>query len=421
MISADLLTNYFATRTGVPAALASATAGRPKTPTAPWAAGSTAPQADALVKSVLAGRRFIDPSAVQLDVKGASDDYRKLFGLFQGLNALNALAERADTKGVGRTEISTLSRRFAAGMKEVDAYVAGLKLEQARLYQGEVLDKARSGVGVKRDKPEYLTGVVHAGAMDAVSPALTGTVQFNIVVAEAGQTTQTVAIDLAGMGAQPRTFGNFINYVNGRLQTAGVDTRVAREKLPAETRTSAGATLPAGVDRWALKVVGQDGETVSFTTPRSSDAVYLAQAAGTAPLDDDDPAQAQQLLKFQSGVAGTGGAAPAAIRPADQGTIDDANWVAGRAFSRTMEPEVAAVRATAAAPDGGVYVLGEVTGTTAGQTLQGTRDVALMRYDTAGKLLFTRTLGAADSASGFALAVGTDGKVAVAIGHSGAL
>ena len=60
-------------------------------------------------------------------------------------------------------------------------------------------------------------------------------------------------------------------------------------------------------------------------------------------------------------------------------------------------------------------MLADVNGTTSdGQAIKGQQDVALLKYDSAGKLLFTQTLGAADSASGYALAVSADGsKVAV--------
>src|SRR5690606_41127337 len=45
----------------------------------------------------------------------------------------------------------------------------------------------------------------------------------------------------------------------------------------------------------------------------------------------------------------------------------------------------------------------------------------LMKYDTAGRLAFTRVLGAASEASGYALSVADDGRVAVAGSVTGAL
>ena len=56
-----------------------------------------------------------------------------------------------------------------------------------------------------------------------------------------------------------------------------------------------------------------------------------------------------------------------------------------RGFTDTL-PTGSTVTATATAPDGSVYVLANVTSTTDGQTLQGTQDAALFKYDSAGQL-----------------------------------
>lgn len=420
-IGNDLLLSAFQSRYG---GAGGAAVGVPrKTPTAPWEQRSTAPQAPELVKAVLAGRRFIDPDAAKLDVKGASEDYRKLFGLFQGLNALNALAERAGAKGVQKLESDRLQRRFAAGMAEVDAFMGTLKLDQLRLVRGEVVDKARTAVGVKRDKPEYVTGVVHTGAMDAESPALTGDVRFSVNAKRSDGSVVQVAIDLADMGAQTRSFGNLINHLNTKMEAAGLSTRFTREKLPTETRTfTAGketVTLAAAPDRWALKIEGVETETLSFGAPAAADAVYLAGEAGKTDAKTG-AVPVRQLAKFQTDVLTEGAPGPATA-PAALQPPGDTHWVEGRAFSRTLGPEVAAVRATATAADGSVYMLADVTAAAGGQAPQGERDVALLKYDAAGALVYTRTLGAAEHAEGYALAVSDDGKVAVAGSITGRL
>ncbi|MBE7217876.1 MAG: hypothetical protein INR64_05335, partial [Caulobacteraceae bacterium] len=97
----------------------------------------------------------------------------------------------------------------------------------------------------------------------------------------------------------------------------------------------------------------------------------------------------------------------------DPGAAPDAS---ARVFDRTLPAGLGTVRATATGPDGSVYLLADVNGPTPdGQALQGAQDVALVKYDSAGQLVFTRTLGAAQSASGYALAVSLDGgEVAIA-------
>jgi hypothetical protein len=72
------------------------------------------------------------------------------------------------------------------------------------------------------------------------------------------------------------------------------------------------------------------------------------------------------------------------------------------------------VRTTVTGPDGSLYMLADVDGTIDGQTIKGAGDVALMKFDSAGKLVYTRTLGASKDASGLALSVGPGGQIAVA-------
>ena len=74
------------------------------------------------------------------------------------------------------------------------------------------------------------------------------------------------------------------------------------------------------------------------------------------------------------------------------------------------------------APDGSVYMLADVTTRRwKARTIQGTQDVALMKYDPAGHLIYTRTLGASDTATGLGLAVSSTGQVAVTGSVTGGL
>jgi hypothetical protein len=97
------------------------------------------------------------------------------------------------------------------------------------------------------------------------------------------------------------------------------------------------------------------------------------------------------------------------------------NWVDGRVYADNLDPDVKTVRATQVAADGSIYMIADVTGQVNGQNIQGSQDVALMKYDSAGKLIYTRTLGASDQATGLGLAVSATGQVAVTGSLTGAL
>lgn len=415
MISFDtstLLSLYTSRSGGAATPLATAR----KVPTAPWSdrGKETAPQASDLVRSVMAGRRFVDPSAARLDVKGASGDYRQLFAVYQGLNAMNALAERAQTAGVSAGELERLQTRFAAGLKEVSAYVDGLKLENLALTRAATGASARSTVGVPKDRTTYVGGVAHVGDPKLPAAAFDGEVRFTMTVARTNKPDAVIAVDLAAMGATPRTVANVVAHLNERLKAAGLDTRFAVQSLPAEPRTIRSGdkvvTVGPGEPRSALKVVGDADETLSFTADARADAVWIAQRAGTAETG------VRQLVKLQTDVLDTPGAPPAAVdRSGELAAVE------GR-LSRTGLPDgVEAVRAAAAGPDGSTYLLADLKGTTSGQTIKGARDVGLIKLDSAGRTVWTRTLGAAETATGFALAVAPDGKIAVAGAVTGGL
>jgi hypothetical protein len=416
---------------GAAAAASPVTAAPSKTaPTPPWKSASAPPASD-LVKAALSGRSLINENATQLDLANASEDYRKLFTVYQGLNSLKALADRMTAKGVSDSEKAQLRRAFASGLNQVGGYVDGLKLDQLRLTRGAAMSKDQAQVGVKRNDTSYATKPLFEGAPDAAVPAFDGDVRFNLAV-KGVNSTRTVSFDLSEMGSTPRSMNNVVAYLNGKLEAAGVVTRFAAHRTPAEPQTvkvgNTTVTLPAKPDQWSLDLRGDVSETLTFSAVDTAEAVYVGQLAGkpaetktttTGGVTTTTTTKAStvnaQLLKFQTDTA------PGAAPPDPVAGPGASNWVPGRSFADTLGPEVKAIRATATGADGSVYVLADVTGTTDGQTIKGARDVALQKYDSAGNLVYTRTLGAQSTATGLGLAVSADGKVAVAGSITGGL
>ena len=378
-----------------------------KQPTPPWDSKAVVPKADALVRAAMGGRRIIDEGSANVDLGSASTDYRKLFALYQGLETLNALTNRASVKGISTSEQALLAKRFASGMTEISSYLTSTKLEDVRLVQGVSTSTSKSSAAIVRDSAVSLTAPIHEGSVEDPVAAFQGDVAFDIKISRGTLGVTTVGVDLAEMGSTPRTIGNVTNYINEKLKTAGMDTRIGREQIKAEPRTMTVngkvVTLPAGADRWALAIRGVSTETVSFIPTETADAVYVTQAVGTA----------NQLLKFQ---AGTGGSISAAAA-----RIGETQWVEGRASQTTLPEGVKAIRASATAPDGSVWIVADIDAGPDNQPIKGQQDVALMKFDPAGRLVNTRAIGAASTASGYAIAVDADGKVAVAGSVIGAL
>jgi hypothetical protein len=413
-IDSNLLSSYYQAKLG--ASLANApggsgqamAGGKPKyAPTAPWATNSTALRADALVKQALAGRSLINENAAQLDLKGASEDYKKLFALYQGLNSLYGLAEKANAKGVSALDLGRMQKVFTRGLAEVADYADTLKLEQARLTRGDAMLQDKATIGVPKNKYEYVTDVLHTGAATDEVPAFAGDAAFDIKVKTlSGETT--LAIDLDDLGSQPRTMSNVINHINGKLQDAGLRTRFAVERTKGEPRQIPGIngktiTLPAVGDDFAIKVKGDSAESLTFQAV-SRPAVYVTTYSGDPDPDKntktDDGVFENRLVK---------------IDPAG------ATGPETRIKTETLEGTIGTVRTSQVGPDGSLYMLAEVEKSVDGQAIKGEKDVALLKYDSAGKLMYARTLGASDEATGLAMSISSDGKVAIAGAVTGSL
>jgi hypothetical protein len=397
---------------GVGAAVATGS-GTTTPPLPPWRLIQTAsPDAiNGLVRNALTGGKIIDVAAARMTApvadKTSSSNYKTLFGLYQGLTTLNSLADLAAGKNVSSFDLARYQKAFQSGMDEVKGFLDGQPFKGFDIVQGKVSSSLKTTIGPAAETDLYTTRTIYSGTINGEVPAFQGAVKFSATVVKGG-TTSNVDFDLSEMDpATPRTMGNVVNYLNGKLQAAGVSTRFAVSRTPGQAQSvkvgNSTVKLSPSPDTFALQIKGNAVEKLTLTPTASTPAIYVAQKSGVSV--GVSPDAQQQLLKFDAG------SAAAAAQPGD-----------GLTFQKALDGNLSTVKATATAPDGSVYVLGTASGTIAGQTLAGTSDLALMKYDSAGNLLFTRTLGAEDAAQGLTLAVSADGsQVAVAGTVQGAL
>lgn len=390
-------------------------------PIAPWEPKSTVERSPALVKKALQGQSLIDPTGLRVNGASPDNDYGKLFTLYQGLNGMTGLADRMQAKNVSAYEKAQIQTAFTKAQKDVTAYVDSMKLSEMSLTRGAALTTSRTTVGVNRSNTSYTTAPVHVGTATESAPAFEGDIAFDISL-KGVNSTKSLHVDLADMGSTTRSVSEVVNFLNSQLKTSGALTRFEKVGIPAEPKTmqvgGKTVTLPAGATKWALKIKGDSSELLTFSAAEKADAVYLSQTAGiTTPTTAKVQTVSQQeFLKFQTDLQSTAVAPDDAIH-----RLGETNYVDGRVFAKVLGPEVTAVRASQTAADGSVYMLADVKSTTGGQTIKGTSDVALIKYDSAGGVVYTRTLGAGDAATGLAMSVSADGKVAIAGSVTGAL
>ena len=411
-------------------------------PSAPWNSSTATDDENSLVSNVLAGHRFIDTSNIS-SVTGASPDYTKLFGMYQGLSALEGLAEQAKSGKLSTNALAQVQRRFTAGMAEVGAYIGDTSYDHVQLTEGTLTQELKSTVGVAKTNTTYTADSIATGSASTSVKAFEGDVNFNISVKKTGTATPfNININLDDMGTTTRSMSNVVSFINDKLKEQGLSTRFAVNRTPATptTTTVNGKTvsLAAGQDSYGLQVKGVSYEALTFSAPSTADAVYVVQTSGdaakklttssstsststtstTSTSTDSTKSTdvSSSLVKFQTGDNATGDTLSDPISK-----VGDKYWVQGESEQTQLPDNIANVRQSVAGSDGSVYVLADVTDSISGQDVKGNQDVALMKYDSAGNLVYTRTLGASDTASGYTMAVSADGKVAIAGSVTGAL
>jgi hypothetical protein len=408
-ISSSVLLGYYQAKAGVPlTALSSSLTGSTatsssttaaKNPTPPWTTQPTARQTNALLQAAMSGAALFNPNAVKVGVPNASPNYKNLFALYQGVTALQDLANQAAATGETPIQIAQLQTAFAGGLAQLSTFLGAAPFRGFSVAQGAVSAQAQTSAGVSAETDTYTTGVLVAGSPATPVQAFQGPVQFTLTVTLPSGKQKLVAFNLDDMGTTPRSLSNVVSYLNGQLQAAGVSTRFAVDRIPGQATTTKvngqTYTAPAGPDQFALQIKGNAVEKLSFSAPSATPAVYLTQTAGRTTGDDADAQQ--QLVKLTT----------------------DPTAADGKVFTDTLASAEQKAIATATGADGSVYVLANVNGSTptgetgAAQSIVGTQDVALLKYDSAGNLMYSQVLGASGSASGYGLAVSAGGQVAI--------
>lgn len=371
----------------------------------PWDPRGEITALETLRRSVLASGQFFDSTLSNFSSLDVSQDEKQLFALHQGLRRLQSLSAAAADKSASDADRNFWARRFDEGLVQLNGFFDDMQLEGVTVLKGEELSKAESTLAISRGRSEYLGGVVHSGAFDAEVDNFQGAAAFTITVRKSGVDTD-IAIDLTDMGATPRTLDNVTAHINTQLEAAGMISRIERAKIgePDENGIVQGSN-------WGLKINGVLTERLSFSDAGGAPAVWTAGISGTGDTAGG------QLVKYTD-LASGGVIALAQRFEADPTLTESTNEDGETSTSTTSNP--LEVRATARGADGGIYVLAEATSTIDGQVIKGERDLVLMRYDTTGKQVWTRTLGAAGEASGASLAVDASGDIIVAGSVSGA-
>jgi hypothetical protein len=311
--------------------------------------------------------------------------------------ALNAAGAYVSAAG---GDLSTWSVAESAGQRLVSVSING----DALTLDGDV--PAFGVGGAFSAQRSFTSSEAATGVSDDVAALISD--QMVSITLDTAWGDKTISATLEA--GDPRTLESTALRLNEALAAAGYDVGVVATDL-----SGGGA---------GLRIV-----TGSSNTVRGVSAIDLGGDAHTATLDPVDAASYvnDPVGALRAAERASRGAAIsetlAATSPYTAPSANSSAWFPGRAFDVSVggSAKVATARAVATDSNGAVYVLADLSGDSATSAIKGARDVALLKYDSAGKLAFTEILGASQSASGFALAVSGDGKIAVAGSVEGAL
>ncbi len=368
----------------------------------PWDPRGELRAADDIRRTVLANGVFFDPEFSEFSRLDASEDEKALFAAYQGLRRLQVLAVAAGEDTTRAFELRQIQSRFEEGVEQLGAFFEDLELEGVTLLRGEQLSRAETDLAISRGGSTFETGTLLDGAFDSAVPAFQGDARFTITVRKNGADTpfdiDLQALDDAGL---PRTLDNVAQLINDQFEAAGVITRVERYEVGEPDENG---VIPG--DRFGLRFEGILTERLSFSAPDAKPAFFIAGSTGP---DGEAVGQLTKVVNLDGG-----GDALFSRRFAADPALSETENARGETVSREVEQPLD-VADVLRASDGGVYVLGRTGSAVDGRAIKGESDLVLRRYDTSGRPVWTRTLGAGENASGLSLAEAPNGDI-VAVG-----
>ena len=332
------------------------------------------------LRKALGAATFL-PKSVADNARKENGDVAKIFAAYEALAMAKSIADAAKEGELPAGQEARAQKRMLEGIAEVRSFLGSVDIKKSILLSGERLSKAESEVAIQRSTSEYNTKTLHDGDYDAEVSAFTGNRVFTISASKSNTTTD-ISIDLAEMGTTVRNLDNVADFINGKLEAAGMLSRFERVKI--------GEKNEDGVvegNEFGFKIKGTSVEKLSFS---AADGAPAAIMVGTSGTSGDSAGQ----LSTWTG-------------------LDSAEATRGATTRIGEDGKNTKFTATAMHPDGGYVAIGTTDGVVGSAGVRGEADAFMTRYDSQGKVLWTRNLGAASNAEGLGLAVSDTGQIAM--------
>ncbi len=342
---------------------------------------------------VLGTTNFLDTSNVPLAAGATSDskmeqDNQKLFSIYSAVNTLAYLAKMAQSPTETSGQLAGLNARFQSGLAQVQQYLTSTSFNNFNLQALKPSNTTSSTANIAFSNFTYATKqlVTNSNLANAL-PGVSASSSFTIGIKKGGVTTN-VPIDLSQVQGT-LNLTNIVTYINSQLSAAGFSTRFQKTQQGGTTTSDATAT-------YGLQITPGGTEQVSLSAA-STPSLYLVGSSG---LDTETNTVTNSETNATTTTA------------ADQtGRLTKLSGLDGSptaTFSVNQQATTGTTTAQASTVDssGNVYVIGTATGDFgSGQINQGSQDVYLTKYDSAGNVVWQNLLGSSGSANGYGLAL----------------
>lgn len=405
---------------------------------------------------------FIDLNDPNLDAVADDVDQTATFVLFNALTNLRVLAEYAAEDNTLESSLGRLDEQFRSGLSEVRDYLSSTELDKLDLFLGDKEYNTEASTRTGRNDTET-NGSFVADNPDNALAGLTGTEVFTVSIEKSG-VTDDITIDLSGLSGT-LSLNNIKDYINTQIEALTDTNSNGDEFVKHQTRFD--VTRNGTTGRYGLQIEGTITEEVSLSAAVAEPTLYAVSAVsqlddsfavtsritefnnidGTIVVDDTtsfaaidyeateikglvseeeddnlDPAIASLRDQFLSDAA----ADVTSSNNTDSSTssnidTDNTSSITNVNSDDRVNADTTGSR-VAVDSQGGIYVVGTSTGSFGHQlNAASTQDVFLTKFDTEGNVVFSRLLGASDSAEAFAITVDSQDNVIIAGATNSAL
>lgn len=345
-----------------------------------------------------------------------SRDIQTAFTTYKALSKLSVLATAAARTTTSSAERASLQATFAKGLADLQTYLGQAPADKVELSFGLPTRRAET-VSVTASDPTKVIGKGILAARDAPIAGLTGSEVFKINLDKPGA-SDSVTLDLATI-VQPPTLDAVSTALNDRIKAIPLrnpDGSVVLDDNGNPKPRWLVHFLPDKTSgKWGLSIHAPNGvERVSIDQVGAADALVVASGQTAA----DAPATTQ-ILRFGD-VAGAMVRTPeTTIAALDRAATERAKLTAVAPAKGTTATPVSVqastvTQAIATDAQGFSYAVGTTTGDLQSNRSEGTPDLFLTKLDSAGGVVWQRSLGASGAAQGAAVSISSNGDITVA-------